>query len=100
TLELHPEKRGRIAVYLHRSDGQAIEQDAAAVSFVRFGGITMRDRFGAAGTLDPGEYWVVIHPKPALCVVSQAFSGGTLRNRKVTVTPGMSARLDLELGSA
>jgi hypothetical protein len=102
-LELHPEKRGTVDVHLHGSDGRVLDADAATVWFFRFDDITLVDHFGLTGlahTFDPGAYWLSIRPKPPLCATSQTLTGGTLVNGKLTVTPGMSARLDVELGSA
>ena len=100
-LQLALEKRGRVDFQLHASDGGVLSPDAAAVSFLPSGELTSGDRYAPAGlsnTFDPGDYWLSIRPKPPFCVASQTLTGGTLRNGKVTVTSGMSARLDLELG--
>jgi hypothetical protein len=101
-IELHPEQRGRIDVRLKGSDGSALNDDAAAVWFYRFVNLTSTDRYGLTGlshSFDPGDYWLSIRPKPPFCAVSQTLTGGTSVNGKVTVTPGMSARLDVQLGT-
>jgi hypothetical protein len=102
-LELRPVKRGRIDVHLRGDDGRALDESAAAVSFFPFDDMTPVDHYSLTGldhTFDPGAYWLSIRPKPPFCVISQTLAGGTLVNGKVTVTPAMSARLELELGSA
>jgi hypothetical protein len=102
-LELVPEKRGRIDVHLHGIDGSAMDEGLAAVSFFRFEDLTLADHYGLGGlahTFDPGRYWLSIRPKPPFCVISQTLAGGTLLNGKISVTPGMSARLDLDLGTS
>jgi hypothetical protein len=100
--ELLPEKSGRIDVNLHGSDGRTLSADAATISFFRFAELTAADRYGLTPlsyTFDPGDYWLSIRPKRPFCVNSQTLAGGTLQNGKVTVTAGMSARLDVEFGT-
>jgi hypothetical protein len=101
-LQLVPEKRGRVDVRLHASNGGVLSSDAAAVSFFRFAELTLADRYAPAGllnTFDAGDYWLSVRPKPPFCVASQTLTGGTLQNGKLTVIPGMSARLDVEVGT-
>jgi hypothetical protein len=100
TFELHPEKTGKLKVHLHGSDGRSLSE-GASVAFVRLTGRTRVDvRYGEGYyIIDPGDYWISIRPNAPFCAVFQTLTGATLRNGKITVTPGMSATLDVELGT-
>jgi hypothetical protein len=100
TLELAPEKRGSIEVHVQPSDGRTV-LEGPAVWFLSSDAQTKvyYSRMTGPHTFDPGDYWLSIRPKPPFCAISQTLSGGTIRDGKITVTPGMSARLDVGLGT-
>jgi hypothetical protein len=100
-IELPPTRSAMIDVQIRDGDGMTVDDNSATVLFVPTsdGLLAQRFRKSSGFSLDPGTYWLFIRAKPPLCATSARLAGEDVMQRLITVAPGMTARLDVELGS-
>jgi hypothetical protein len=100
-LELTPMSGASIEVHVRNADGSEIDDGVATVSFVPASdGLWVRRLEKSQSlVLDPGAYWLSIRAKQPYCAVSARLAGQEVMQRRITIVPAMSARLDVDLGS-
>ena len=99
-IELPPIRSATIDVHILDGDGMKVDDNSATVSFVPAsdGLLAQRLRKSSGFSLDPGTYWLLIRAKPPLCAASAQLAGKDVMQHSITAAPGMTARLDVELG--
>jgi hypothetical protein len=102
-IELTMEKAGQIEVAVTSAEGEKLEFDAVTIGlrstvpgpFGTWWALAGEDGSRRLATVSPGTYWLMTRNDYATCVQSARLGEQELLHGMVTVTPGMTARLNV-----